>query len=111
MDTWDIQWKYCVFNNQGICVFPNKNLITNIGFGEDATHTIDTNSARSKRERFQLNAPIKSPVSISVDPEADRYMAEKVFLSQSRIKLPIRELVRQLLEWPIEKLHRLTGKG
>ena len=33
IDTWDYQWNACVWFNKGLCITPNKNLVTNIGFG------------------------------------------------------------------------------
>ena len=39
VDTWDYQWVYSVWNNNGLSVIPNKNLIKNIGFNSNATHT------------------------------------------------------------------------
>jgi len=44
IDTWDFQWMYCIFINKGVSINPTKNLIQNIGFGENATHTKDANS-------------------------------------------------------------------
>ncbi len=38
-NTWDYQWTLSSFLNSGITIVPNKNLIDNIGFDEDATHT------------------------------------------------------------------------
>lgn len=38
-DTWDYQWDYCRFKAHGLGVVPKENMIKNIGFGEDATHT------------------------------------------------------------------------
>jgi hypothetical protein len=39
IDTWDYQWGFYKFINSGLCVSPTKNLIANIGFSEEATHT------------------------------------------------------------------------
>lgn len=39
IDTWDYQWTFSIWNNQGLSIVPNVNLVSNIGFGEDATHT------------------------------------------------------------------------
>lgn len=39
IDTWDYQWQYSVWKSNGIAIIPNENLVTNIGFNEDATHT------------------------------------------------------------------------
>jgi len=39
VDTWDGQWVYSIYSHNGISVLPNVNLVSNIGFNEDATHT------------------------------------------------------------------------
>ena len=38
-NSWAIRWYYSVFVRNGLGVFPTKSLSTNIGFGNDATHT------------------------------------------------------------------------
>lgn len=40
IDTWDYQWLITLFLNNALAVVPNKNLIQNIGFNEEATHTV-----------------------------------------------------------------------
>ncbi|MBD1394702.1 nucleotide-diphospho-sugar transferase [Mucilaginibacter glaciei] len=40
IDTWDIQWSYSIYKNNGIGITPACNLISNIGFGAGATHTL-----------------------------------------------------------------------
>jgi len=39
INTWDYQYAFLNFWNNGLCICPNFNLISNIGFNEDATHT------------------------------------------------------------------------
>jgi hypothetical protein len=60
IDTWDYQWMYNIQNNNGICIIPVKNLITNIGFGADATHTIADDPHLNNQDRFEINQ-IKHP--------------------------------------------------
>lgn len=38
-DTWDYGWAFSVWRNQGLAVYPEVNLVRNIGFGADASHT------------------------------------------------------------------------
>ncbi|QNI83318.1 nucleotide-diphospho-sugar transferase [Synechococcus sp. RS9907] len=38
-DTWDYQWMFTCLVNRGLTALPNRNLVSNVGFGEDATHT------------------------------------------------------------------------
>jgi hypothetical protein len=40
-DTWDYQWTFACLVNRGLCVLPRGNLMTNLGFRADATHTTD----------------------------------------------------------------------
>ncbi|MEA2027949.1 MAG: nucleotide-diphospho-sugar transferase [Campylobacterota bacterium] len=40
IDTWDYQWSYAKLINSYMSIIPSKNMIKNIGFGDDATHTI-----------------------------------------------------------------------
>jgi hypothetical protein len=42
IDTWDYQWTACVWYHGGLTATPNFNLVTNIGFGPDATHTVSS---------------------------------------------------------------------
>lgn len=44
IDTWDYQLAFLNYFNNGLSVNPNVNLISNIGFGKDATHTFSTDS-------------------------------------------------------------------
>ncbi len=79
VDTWDYQWKYTVFRHQGYCIIPNVNLITNVGFGEDATHT-KGDSWRAGRQSFSMEQVLVHPEKIERNEEADQYLAEHVFL-------------------------------
>lgn len=44
IDTWDYQWTFTVLINNGLSIIPNNNMISNIGFGNDATHTFNKKS-------------------------------------------------------------------
>ena len=39
IDAWDYQWMFSIWRENGMCLNSNYNLVTNIGFGNDATHT------------------------------------------------------------------------
>lgn len=42
IDTWDYQWIYTRLSQHMLSVIPRKTLVTNVGFGEFATHTKST---------------------------------------------------------------------
>lgn len=39
VSAWDWQWYFSLAANNQLCIFPVKNLVSNIGFGNNATHT------------------------------------------------------------------------
>lgn len=39
LNTWAILWYATIYLNKGLCLTPGKSLVSNIGFGKNATHT------------------------------------------------------------------------
>lgn len=58
VNTWDYQWGYARHKNHGLACVPNLNLIENIGFGADATHTVVDNGDCVERHEFSF--PLKA---------------------------------------------------
>tara|TARA_B110000046_G_scaffold62680_1_gene70203 strand:- start:10925 stop:11878 length:954 start_codon:yes stop_codon:yes gene_type:complete len=79
IDTWDYQWNYTVLSNNGLSVLPNINLISNIGFGDDATHTKSLESINSNIPRFELSVPLNHPYFIVQDVDADAFTFARFF--------------------------------
>jgi len=84
IDTWDYQWVYvCWFNNM-LSVMPKVNLISNIGFGKDATHT-KGGSIYANLPTQPIKFPLKESNIILPDTAADNFTASNMFtLSISR---------------------------
>lgn len=72
LDTWDFQWVWTVWKNDGVSIIPNVNLVKNIGFGEEATHTISTSSKISELSTGSLSDITFNDI-IEPNDEADRY--------------------------------------
>ena len=70
INTWCYQWGYTCFTNNGLCITPKVNLVSNIGFGIDSTHTKDENSIVSSMEAKDITE-INHPSFILPDQEAD----------------------------------------
>lgn len=69
-DSWAYRWTFTCLAMGGMTALPNQNLISNIGFGADATHTTDW------RVRHQMDngiGPLIHPSFILVDRQADAY--------------------------------------
>jgi len=68
---WDSRWTYSIWSSGGTCITPNQNLIDNIGWGSDATHT-----GKEKLLRNRPVAPmarIVHPSKMKTDEDADEY--------------------------------------
>lgn len=95
INTWDYQWTACVWKNGGLTATPNVNLVSNIGFGEDALHTTDINSPLANMPLEPLEK-ITHPSNIIQDLSADKYTFDHVFggrylrFPQNIIRLPRR---------------------
>lgn len=79
IDTWDYQVNFAVWAQRMLTILPQKNLVKNIGFGTDATHT----TARSKFADMlaeQLGFPLRHPTSYENCVAADDYTAAEMFL-------------------------------
>ncbi|MCL2689214.1 MAG: nucleotide-diphospho-sugar transferase [Chitinispirillia bacterium] len=59
--TWDFQLLCLNLMNRQFCIVPKANLVANIGFGENATHTHNLNSPSSNIPYGELLFPLKEP--------------------------------------------------
>jgi len=80
---WDFQWVATVWRAGGLTATPQVNLVTNIGVGEDATHTkIDSPMLRIPTSPLKLSEHDLSDSNyapIRADECADRHNFESVF--------------------------------
>lgn len=85
INTWDYQWEYAILKNNGLCILPNYNLVSNIGFGSEATHTKNSSSlANMKTEEL---TEIIHPNFLLVDDKADLYSFKKIFSQNVFVKI------------------------
>lgn len=79
VDTWDYQWIFTVWNHKGISILPQVNLIENIGFGSEATHTTQADSLLANIPVQSINFPIIHPKTKTVISQADNYTLGKLY--------------------------------
>ncbi len=78
---WDAQWTVAVWSQNMLAILPNKNLIKNIGFGQDATHNHTSNTMNSFTESSAMQFPMQHPEIILPNTEADKFSARIFFTS------------------------------
>jgi hypothetical protein len=98
IDTWDYPWTASVWYHGGLTATPNVNLVTNIGFGPDGTHTV----AHENQDGLPSDplGPLTHPVKVDQDCKADLYVFDHVFGGREQ------RLHRRMLKLP----RTITGK-
>jgi hypothetical protein len=79
IDTWDYQWNFAVWAHRMLTILPQKNLVRNIGFGVDATHTTGRNKFADMRAE-KLDFPLQHPASFAPCSVADDNTAAQMFV-------------------------------
>jgi len=94
IDTWDYQLGYCLFATTRLAITPRVNLIENIGFGPDATHTTieDELSSRAKFGTNNLSWPLIEPSLILPNTKYQKYIEK--FTTRSIIVRLIQKINR-----------------
>lgn len=78
VDTWDYQWTLAAWSQGMVAIIPSLNLISNIGFGLEATHTTGE-SIYSELPTRALSFPMAHPKVVLPDAQADSFTACNTF--------------------------------
>lgn len=105
IDTWDYQWVYTCLKNELYVIRPNVNLVNNIGFNENATHTKNMDGINSnllKTSSINLTEDFNEP---NMDPYYEiKFVAEKWQHLNIDYSLFLKKVRKKLLSiWTIKK--------
>ncbi|MGF1669248.1 MAG: glycosyltransferase family 2 protein [Balneolaceae bacterium] len=75
---WDYQWTFSFLIQHGLSVSPNKDLVSNIGFGEDATHTKNKNNPLAFLSASDIKFPLSPPPFMVVNEDAHTFFMDLV---------------------------------
>jgi hypothetical protein len=78
IDTWDYQWNLSSWAQGRVSIIPAVNLISNIGFGSEATHT-QSKSIYAGMTMEAMQFPLQHPRAVLPDIHADAYTAGTMF--------------------------------
>jgi hypothetical protein len=79
---WAYQWLFAIWAQRGLSILPNVNLISNIGYGGDATHTNITDDPRAELATAAMTFPLEHPRVVLRDRRVDRVIFERVVRGQ-----------------------------
>jgi hypothetical protein len=94
-DTWDYQWSLTLAIHEGLSITPAVNLVSNIGFGEGATHTTESGSTRAC---VPANAilPLRHPAQVFRDTGLEQQIFDRIH-GGAALRRPLRQRVRKML--------------
>ncbi|RPJ79079.1 MAG: glycosyltransferase family 2 protein [Alphaproteobacteria bacterium] len=82
IDTWDYQWLFSCWVQNGLTIIPSVNLVSNIGFRADATHTKSL-SRNANLNTASMDFPLKHPPFIIRETKADDFVQKTLFHKSS----------------------------
>lgn len=89
IDSWGYRWAYSIFKNNALVIKPNKNLVKNIGFGENATHTFFAKPKLQKTfsKSIQSTMEINHPDFVLPSQQADLYSLYNLYSTPKSLEV------------------------
>ncbi|MCS7465478.1 glycosyltransferase family 2 protein [Stieleria sp. ICT_E10.1] len=78
ISTWDCYWDLALHANDLLTVRPKCNLVSNVGFGDGATHT-GGKAQQHILQRGSLEFPLHHPATVQHDRHADRIHEQRLY--------------------------------
>ncbi|RIK51535.1 hemolytic protein HlpA-like protein [Candidatus Microgenomates bacterium] len=93
INTWDYQLTYLSLKNSGFNIVPSVNLVSNVGYGDDATNIKQKNKTIAVPAK-KITFPLKHPKNVVYNDRADKYIEELVYLNPlGKVSLFIKSLL------------------
>jgi hypothetical protein len=100
LDAWDYRWTLSLWNHHMVCIIPRVNLVRNIGFDSQATHTVEREFANLEMHHVQS---MTFPLHMPQEKAPNKLLDDWVFSSHYEKLEGRRSLWEKLRD-------RLTGK-
>lgn len=97
VDTWDYQWSFAQLVHSGLSVVPAVNLISNVGFNSNATHTVNSRTLFAGLPTMPCRFPLVINQQITVDRIYDAAV-HKLAQSERPVLLKLADFVRGKLK-------------
>lgn len=98
INTWDYQWVLSGWLNNALAIVPKVNMVTNTGFGADATHMTNSNDRLSGMVASVMDFPLMHPGRIEAVSKKDLLEFEMIYgktLLETSFPKKIRKLMRR----------------
>jgi hypothetical protein len=99
VDTWDWHWYFSMAKQNQLAIFPKKNLVSNIGFSKEATHTF-TKPSKNFTTVEEIEFPLIHPTRVKVNDHFDR-----IFETKKLTKQVLKDLIPQKIKKRLKKMY------
>ncbi len=79
LSSWDLNWLWTCWTQNGLSVMPSTNLISNIGFGSEATNLVEFNPLTANLPTTEMSFPLQHPSSLESNRDADEFLSRYIF--------------------------------
>lgn len=86
LDTWDYQWHFSLWHHGLKSIVPSVNLVSNIGFDTQGTHTRKVNNL-ANLPTFAMDAPLVHPTCQDIDTASDHEAWRVVYRGRLRSRI------------------------
>ena len=76
---WDYAVTFAAWVHNAVNILPNRTLVSNIGFGDQATTTRQTDSVFAAMPAFEMGFPLRHPAEITRHIQADDFTEQTIF--------------------------------
>lgn len=94
--TWDYYLTFCLWRHHLYSISPNKNLVSNIGFGSEAVNTKNPNSPLSNRPNFPIIPLTFNDDIVQNKKEENKYFKEFIMENKSIYRLYIKLILKRI---------------
>lgn len=91
-DSWAIYWSLTIWRLKGLAILPSRNLVKNIGFGSDGTHTRNYADPRKDLPIYTTDVNLAHTVQIIEDLKFAKYRRRLLGIENSAIQVLKRKI-------------------
>jgi hypothetical protein len=104
LECWDFQWTFANFIQRGLSIIPHVNLISNIGYTQEATHTKEEDSPYNQMLIEVMDFPLKHPPFIVRNVQADRFTEYTLYDYQPNLLKRVNQRLKKVLKSTFPKI-------
>lgn len=105
VNNWFFRFVLACWLQNGLAIIPDRNLISNIGFGAEATHTEGENSIYSNMPVEAMTFPLKHPTCMVRNFEADKFTQNSLYDYHPSLLRRVKRRINKLVGREIFRLY------